>query len=88
MAEPLISKELFDRVQARLKRDNIQRTDGKEFAFTKLMRCGVCGSGITAEEKLRKRSDGTFRDLASQGLHGVGLAVRPITEPHQIGNIL
>ena len=57
--QPLITKELFDRVQEQLKRDRIVRSDIKEFAFTKLMLCGLCGSGITAEEKFKKLKDGT-----------------------------
>lgn len=31
---------------------------GKEFAFTKIIHCGICGSGITAEEKWKKLKDG------------------------------
>ncbi|MFH1866817.1 MAG: recombinase zinc beta ribbon domain-containing protein, partial [Patescibacteria group bacterium] len=31
----------------------------REFAFTKLMVCGLCGSGISAEEKYKTLSDGT-----------------------------
>ena len=57
--EPLITKELFDAVQAQLKRDQIVRSEIKEFAFTKLMTCGSCGSGITADEKFKKHKDGT-----------------------------
>ena len=57
--QPLITKELFDKVQEQLKRDRIVRSDIKEFAFTKLMLCGSCGSGITAEEKFKKLKDGT-----------------------------
>lgn len=56
--EPIITKELFDRVQAQLKRDNIQR-ENKEFSFTKLFTCGYCGSGISAEEKWKDLKDGT-----------------------------
>lgn len=56
--EPIITKELFDQVQAQLKRDNIQR-ENKEFAFTKLFTCGYCGSGISAEEKWKDLKDGT-----------------------------
>lgn len=56
--EPLISKDLFDRVQEQLKRDNIVR-QSHEFAFTKLMVCGLCGSGISAEEKYKQLKDGT-----------------------------
>lgn len=57
--QPLITKELFDRAQEQLKRDRIVRSDIKEFAFTKLMTCGLCGSGITADEKFKKLKDGT-----------------------------
>jgi len=31
----------------------------REFAFTKLLTCGSCGSGITACEKYKKLKDGT-----------------------------
>lgn len=55
---PLITKEVFEQVQAHLKRDNIQR-ENKEFAFTKLFTCGYCGSGISAEEKWKHLKDGT-----------------------------
>ncbi len=57
--KPLISKELFDKVQERLTRDRILRSESKEFAFTKLMKCGLCGSGITADEKFKKLKDGS-----------------------------
>jgi DNA invertase Pin-like site-specific DNA recombinase len=56
--EPIITKELFDKVQEQLKRDNIKR-QSHEFAFTKLMVCGLCGSGISAEEKYKQLKDGT-----------------------------
>jgi DNA invertase Pin-like site-specific DNA recombinase len=56
--EPLITQELFEKAQAQLKRDNIQR-ENKEFAFTKLFTCGYCGSGISAEEKWKQLKDGT-----------------------------
>lgn len=57
--EPLITKELFDKAQEQLKRDQIVRSELKEFAFTKLLTCGLCGSGVTADEKLRRRKDGS-----------------------------
>jgi DNA invertase Pin-like site-specific DNA recombinase len=56
--EPLITKELFDLTQEQLKRDRIVR-DSKEFAFTKLLTCGICGSGITADEKYKKLKNGS-----------------------------
>ena len=47
---PLISKQLFDRVQAVLNRNTrvIKKTLDK-FAFTGLIKCGECGASITAE---------------------------------------
>jgi hypothetical protein len=55
---PLITRDLFDKVQERITRDNIVRSESKEFAFTKLIKCGLCGSGITADEKFKKLKDG------------------------------
>jgi len=52
--EPIITRELFIAAQAQLKKDNITHSESKEFAFTKLMICGLCGSGITAQEKFKK----------------------------------
>lgn len=54
---PIISKELFDLVQQQVK-SNIMRVENKEFAFTKLMTCGLCGSGISADEKFKKLKNG------------------------------
>lgn len=56
--EPLITKELFDMVQNQVK-SHVVKSEGKEFAFTKLMTCGSCGSGITADEKFKKLRDGS-----------------------------
>ncbi len=56
--KPLIDEELFQKVQAQMKRDQIVR-ENKEFAFTKLFSCGFCGSSISAEEKFKILKDGT-----------------------------
>ena len=55
--EPLINKELFDMVQENIANHVINKVD-KEFAFTRMMICGVCGSGITADEKFKKLKGG------------------------------
>jgi len=55
---PIITKELFDKVQLSINEHFIPKTESKEFAFTKLIRCGYCGSGITADEKFKKLKDG------------------------------
>jgi len=56
--EPIITKELFDAVRAQIK-SQVIRSKNKEFAFTKLMTCGLCGSGISADEKFKKLKDGS-----------------------------
>lgn len=56
--EPIITKELYEKAQEQLKRDRIVR-ENREFAFTKLFTCGMCESGITAQEKYKELKDGT-----------------------------
>lgn len=55
---PIITKELFDKVQVSMQGNYSSQTEGKEFAFTKLIKCGECGGGITADEKFKKLKDG------------------------------
>lgn len=56
--EALVSKELFDKVQEFLKRDS-KSHNNHEFAFTKIMICGSCGSCISGQEKYKPLKDGT-----------------------------
>lgn len=57
--EPIVSKELFDAVQEQMSRQSlVKRSDPKEFAFTKLITCGLCGSGVTADEKFKELKNG------------------------------
>lgn len=51
--KPIVSKELFDETRKSIK-SQVIKSQGKEFAFTRLMQCGSCGSGITADEKFKK----------------------------------
>jgi hypothetical protein len=57
--EPIISKELFDQAQGQVKSQVLRVEEPKEFAFTKMMTCGLCGSGICADEKFKKLKDGS-----------------------------
>jgi hypothetical protein len=57
--EPIISRELFNQVQLQIKSQFV-KSESKEFAFTKLMTCGLCGSGITADEKFKKQKNGNI----------------------------
>jgi site-specific DNA recombinase len=59
--QPLITKELFDKVQLELKKKNWKtRVYRKDFAYTKLIKCGLCGSSVSAEEKFKVLKDGSI----------------------------
>jgi site-specific DNA recombinase len=64
--EPLITKELFDAVQAQMK-SGFLRVENKEFAFTRMMTCGLCGSGISADEKFKKNKNGNVHRYVYYG---------------------
>jgi len=60
--DPIITKELFQKAREQLDTERVvERSECKEFAFTKLMKCGRCGSGVSAQEKFKKIQDGTVR---------------------------
>lgn len=62
--EPIITKELFEEVRSMLAVAPKMRYGSKEFAFTKMLKCGNCGNGVTAEEKFKQLRDGTIRKYA------------------------
>ena len=64
--EPLITKELYDAVQEQI-RTNIVRVETKEFAFTRMITCGLCGSGICADEKFKKQKNGNIHRYCYYG---------------------
>jgi len=56
---PIIDKKLFDIVQEQIQSQTlVPRSSQKEFAFTRIMKCGLCESGITADEKYKKLKGG------------------------------
>lgn len=66
--EPIISQELFKRVQEKLdSKCDFKKTEDKEFAFTRLLKCGMCKSGVTAQEKFKNIKDGTRRKYIYYG---------------------
>ena len=59
--KPLITKELFDKVREQMDhKKRATRIFKKDFAYTHLIRCGLCGSSVTAEEKFKALKDGTI----------------------------
>jgi hypothetical protein len=67
--QPLISKALFDQVQEKIQVKNTSETgmQAKEFAFTRLMTCGLCESGITADEKYKTQKNGNVNRYVYYG---------------------
>lgn len=47
---PLVSPELFDRVQARLRGKTVDRVTRHEFLFSRLVQCGSCGYSLIGEQ--------------------------------------
>jgi site-specific DNA recombinase len=56
--EAIITKEVYEMARANMKIEHNFRYKSKEFAFTRLMKCGKCGSGVTAMEKYKKLAGG------------------------------
>ncbi len=57
--KPLISKEIFDKVQIKLIVPKKSKWGEKKFDFKDIFRCACCGASVIGEEKNRKRK---FRD--------------------------
>jgi len=89
---PIITKELFDRVQETLNENFVPRTDEpREFAFTKTIKCGYCGSGVTAEEKLKKLKNGGINRhvyYMCTAAKDIGCKNPPINEPNLINDLI
>lgn len=61
---PIITKELYDNVRARIDDivpDNKAAWGSKKFPFKHLFYCGSCGSRLTVEEHFKPLKDGTKR---------------------------
>ena len=87
---PIITKELFTRVQIALDSHYVPKTESKEFAFTKLIKCGYCGSGISADEKFKKlRNGGTNRHVYyfCTKARNIDCKNPPINEPDLINEL-
>lgn len=59
--EPIITRELFEDVQERLAVVPKVQPGTRNFNFTKILKCGYCGSGVTAERKIKNYKNGTSR---------------------------
>lgn len=59
--KPMITIDEYDRIQSILGRDDRPRSKKHEFDFTGLIKCGVCGSSITASKKEKRLASGEFK---------------------------
>ncbi len=58
---PIVTKELFNEVKIQTaSRKKKRYIFHRNFAYTKLMKCGLCGSCVSAEEKFKALKDGTI----------------------------
>jgi site-specific DNA recombinase len=56
--EPIISRELFDAVQKQMVVAPKSKPGTKQFDYIKLLKCGRCQSGITAQDKIKRLKNG------------------------------
>ena len=58
--KPLMTSDEYDKIQLLLGKKGRPRPKTHTFAFTGLMECGECHSGITAEAKVKKQLNGNI----------------------------
>ncbi|MFZ5478318.1 MAG: recombinase family protein [Myxococcota bacterium] len=59
--EPLVSLADFDQVQRTLGERGRPRGTRRRFTYRGLLRCGACGAGVTAEDKVKRQRNGVIR---------------------------
>ena len=57
--EPLITKEIFLKVQAQLRVPTKPKWGAKEFPYKRFLKCYSCGANVVGEEKFKTRKDGS-----------------------------
>lgn len=57
--EPLITEEIFNQARENMAVAPRPKPGVKEFNFTKILKCGSCGSGVCAEEKFKTLKNGS-----------------------------
>ncbi len=88
--EPIVNQQLFDDVQRCLSSERGE-WGSKEFAFTRLMTCGNCGSGVTADEKKKQLKNGKIASyIYYRCTHTRNLDCKepPIREEDLIGQLI
>jgi site-specific DNA recombinase len=89
---PIISKKLFDTVQATLERRGHKRKGVNEpQALCGLLACGGCGMAITAEKKVKHQKNGNMHEYVYYRCtrkHKTIICKEPtVTEPNLVGQL-
>ena len=87
---PLISKQLFNRVQENLNKLSRPRVNNHDFAFSGLMKCGECGACITAEQHTKhyKRTDRIVKYIYYRCTKKIKPCAQPYLEENSLVNQL
>lgn len=64
---PITTKEVFSLVQEKISVEYDFSYASKEFAFTRLLTCGSCGSGVSAQEKVKRQKNGNVHKYIYYG---------------------
>jgi len=66
--QPLITKDVFDQCQKELNKRRYQKRIFRHaFAYTRMIRCGLCGSNVSASEKFKPLKDGSISKYVYYG---------------------
>ena len=91
--EPLMSRDLWNRVQETLDEQNKPRTRRHNFNFTMLLRCGECGYSVTAEKKTKfykktdRKAEYTYYHCTRPDYGRIKCHQKPITEEEMVGQL-
>lgn len=88
--EPIINQQIFDDAQRILSAGQQREWGTKEFAFTRLMVCGGCGSGVTADEKQKQTKKGIKKYVYYRCTHSRNMQCKeqPIREEDLIEQLI
>lgn len=88
--DPIINQQIFDDAQRILSAGQQREWGTKEFAFTRLMTCGECGSGVTADEKQKQTKKGLKKYVYYRCTHSRNMQCReqPVREEDLIEQLI
>lgn len=88
--DPIINQQIFDDAQRILSAGQQREWGTKEFAFTRLMTCGGCGSGVTADEKQKLTKKGLKKYVYYRCTHSRNMQCKeqPVREEDLIEQLI